>query len=335
LTRTLVAALGVLLLASSARAADPPCIAQCHEMAAKKQLRDGMTEASCVTNLCQQDGRRLYKEGEYEAALQSYQAVADRLGKDPTFLIDRGDVYYAQGRFDLALAEYDKALSADPFTFQGGAERAHTLMRLGRWADARAQFQKLLDTPGAKRNFRGLRTVSYLQGNVGVIDVISGDVAKGKKELEAALGNDGHNSLASTYIYRVLPAMEKQTVDADGVYLLLTASEDVGINRRDAARDSIEKLVAKYPKFPETYFLAAELYRNTGHYEECERLLLIGERAIPGEVDLKAERLRCSLLKVGPTSEAAKPARDDLKKLSDDHPDSALARQILRALDLH
>jgi hypothetical protein len=133
----------------------------------------------------------------------------------------------------------------------------------------------------------------------------------------------------------VLPQMEKKTIDAAGVYLLLTASEDVGINRRDAARDSIEKLVSKYPKFPETYFLAADLYKNTGHYEECERLLLIGEKAIPEEVDLKAERLRCTLLKVGPTSEAAKPSIAELKKLSADNPDNALAKQILRALDIY
>lgn len=332
MSRTLVTALAVLLLASSARAADPPCIAQCHEMAAKKQLRDGMTESSCVTNLCQQDGRRLYKDGEYDAALQSYQAVADRLGKDPTFLIDRGDVYYAQGRFDLALAEYDKALTADPFTFQGGAERAHTLMRLGRWADAREQFQKLLDTPGAKRNFRGLRTVSYLQGNVGVIDVISGDVAKGKKELEAALGNDGHNSLASTYIYRVLPQLEQKNIDSHGIALLLYASEDVGLGRRDAAKKAIDELVEKYPKFPETYFLAAELYRNTGYYEVCERVLTTGERAIPSDVDLKAERLRCTLLKVGVMSDEAKQPLAELKRLGDANPDNPLVKQILEAL---
>ena len=33
-----------------------------------------------------------------------------------------------------------------------------------------------------------------------------------------------------------------------------------------------------------------------------ERVLMAGEREIPTEIDLKADRLRCTLLKLGPTS---------------------------------
>ncbi|HKC51688.1 MAG TPA: tetratricopeptide repeat protein [Myxococcota bacterium] len=334
LGRALVALL-VATAASAARAADPPCVTQCHDMAAKGQLRAGLNEAGCLVNVCQEEGRRLYADGSYEAALASYAAVAAKLERSPSFLLDQGLVYYALGRFNEALANFDAILLSVPDSFQAGTQRAHTLVRVHKLGDARTQFDKLLGTPAAQREFRGLRTSSYLKGNIGVLDLLLGDTAKGKKELEDALEADGRNSLASTYIYRVLPAMESKTIDADGVYLLLTASEDVGINRRDAARDSIEKLVAKYPKFPETYFLAAVLYRNAGHYEECERLLLIGERAIPAEIDLRAERLRCTLLRVGPTSDAAKPSVADLKKLAKDHPDSELAKQILRALDIY
>jgi tetratricopeptide (TPR) repeat protein len=334
LTRALVALL-VAAAASAARADDPPCVTKCHDIAAKGELRAGVNEQGCVTNLCQEDGRRLYQEGSYDAALASYAAVSANLAHSPAFLLDQGLVYYALGRFESALANFDAILLEVADSFQAGAQRAHTLVRLHKLGDARTQFEKLLSAPAAQREFRGLRTSSYLQGNIGVLDLLLGNTAKGKKELEDALEADGRNSLASTYVYRVLPAMEKKTIDADGVYLLLTASEDVGINRRDAARDSIEKLVSKYPKFPETYFLAAELYRNTGHYEECERLLLIGEHAIPEEVDLKAQRLRCTLLKVGPTSDAAKSSIAELKKLAADHPDNDLSNQILRALDVY
>jgi tetratricopeptide (TPR) repeat protein len=321
--------------AAPAARADAPCVSECHEMAAKNQLRDGVSEVGCITNLCQEEGRKLYAEGKYSDALASLSSVSERLSRSPSFLLDRGLVYYALGNFDLALADYDGILSEVPESFQAGAQRAHTLIRLKKLPEARDQFQKLMSAPAAQREFRGLRTSSYLQGNIGVIDVLTGSESKGKKELQDALESDGRNSLASTYIYRVLPAMEKKTIDADGVYLLLIASEDVGINRRDAARDEIEKLVSKYPKFPETYFLAAELYRNAGHYEECERLLLIGERAVPDEIDIHAERLRCTLLKVGPTSDAAKPSIAELKKLSSDNPDNPLAKQILRALDIN
>lgn len=337
-TQSLGVALAAVLLASAAsvaRAEDAPCVTRCREMAQKNQLRDGVSEAGCVTNLCQEEGKRFYTEGKYDAALKSLGSVSELLSRSPSFLLDRGLVYYALGQFELALADFDGILLAVPESFQAGAQRAHTLVRLRKLGAAREQFTKLLASPASQRDFRGLRTGSYLQGNVGVIDVINGDLAKGKKELQDALESDGRNSLASTYIYRVIPQLDKGTIDGDGVYLLLTASEDVGINRRDSARDSIEKLVSKYPKFPETYFLAADLYRNTGHYEECERLLLIGEKALPGEVDLKAERLRCTLLKVGPTSDAAKGPIADLKALSAANPDSALPREILRALDIY
>jgi tetratricopeptide (TPR) repeat protein len=335
-TRHSLAALALcaLLAAPLARADDPPCVTQCAEIAKSGQLREGVSQAGCVNNLCEEEGRRLYAEGSYSEALASLAVLSDTLAESPAYLLDRGLVYYALGKFDLALKDFDRILLAVPESFQAGAQRAHTLIRLKKLGDSRSQFQKLLSSPAAQREFRGLRTTSYLQGNMGVIDILDGDTAKGKKELESALETDGRNTLATTYIYRVLPQMEKKTIDGDGVYLLLTASEDVGIGRRDAARDSIEKLVSKYPKFPETYFLAAELYRNSGHYEECERLLLIGERSIPSEVDLKAERLRCTLLKVGPTSAEAKSSVAELKKLSADHPESQLAKQILRALDL-
>jgi len=287
-----------------------------------------------VVTLCQQEGRRLYTEGSYDAALKSLSAVGERLSRSPSFLLDRGLVYYALGNFELALADFDGILATTPDSFQGGAQRAHTLVRMGKYSDARTQFAKLLDLPGAKREYRGLRTGSYLQGNIGVMDLIMGDRAKAEKELKDALESDGRNNLASTYIYRVLPQVDKKNVDGEGVWLLLTASEDVGINRRDSARDSIEKLVSKYPKFPETYFLAAELYRTTGHYEECERLLTIGEKAIPEEIDIKAERLRCTLLRVGPTNPAAKTSIAELKQMSKDHPDNPLVHDILQALDL-
>jgi tetratricopeptide (TPR) repeat protein len=294
-----------------------------------------VSEAGCVTNLCQEDGRKLYGEGRYDDALRSLSVVSERLSRSPSFLLDRGLVYYALGQFDLALADFDGILLFVPDSFQAGAQRAHTLVRLGRLKEARAQFEKLLSSPAAQREFRGLRTSSYLLGNIGVIDLQAGDVEKGKKELEDALAGDGRNSLASTYIYRVLPQMEKKTIDGPGILMLLAASEDVGIGRRDAARDTIEKLVVQYPKFTETYFLAAELYRSTGHYEECERLLLIGVKANPKEIDLQAERLRCTLLRVGPTNAAAKPSIEELKKLSAENPDNALSKQILRALDIY
>ena len=85
-----------------------------------------------------------------------------------------------------------------------------------------------------------------------------------------------------------------------------------GIGFAIADADSIDVRVIDNDAFPaadaaqdiahlvKTDFLEAELLRNSYRYEDCERILLGGERAIPSEIDLAAERLRCSLL-VRPT----------------------------------
>jgi tetratricopeptide (TPR) repeat protein len=333
---TLAAATALSLAAPRPARADetPACVAECKQMAAKNELKDGVNEKGCVVNVCQQAARQEYREGRYEQSLATLTYLDKNLARSPSFLLDRGLAYYALGRFELALKDFDGVLAGYSDSFQGGAQRAHTLMRLHRLEDARAQFDKLRASKAAQSVFRGLGTDSYLLGNIGVIDLIDGQKEKGLSELDQALKSDGRNTLASTYLYRVAPQLDAKTIDKDGVLLLLGASEDVGLDRRLDADKEIRQVIQKYPKFPETYFLAAEFYRNWAHYEDCEALLLVGEKAIPAEVDLKAERLRCTLLKDGPTSDRSKATVAELKKLSSDHPESALARDILKALDL-
>ena len=332
--RSTAGALLLLALALPAGAAEPDCIARCHDMAQRGQLREGVSEKGCVTRVCQEDGRRLYSNGEYEAALASLEVLRDDLATSPSYLLDRSTVLYAMGRFEPALQDVDASLAAYPDAFRAKAQRGHTLLRLRRFADARAQFDELLAQKSAEGEYRGLRTRSYLLGNVGVADVLAGDTAKGAAELREALQVDGRNAQASLFVYRVLPQMEKGIIDPAGVFTLVAASEDVGLGQRARAEPEIAKVIASDPKFPESYFLMAEILRNSHRYEDCERVLLGGERAIPAEIDLKAERLRCTLLKLGPTNASAKPALRELKQLSEAHPDNALLKEIMKALDL-
>jgi len=334
-SRPIYLTISLALFALPAGAAEPPCVSRCHEMATKGQLRSGVNEAGCVTNVCQEDGRRFYKSGEFDQALASLAVLSERLERSPSYRLDRGLVYYALGRFDDALVDIDASLKYLPGVFLASAQRGHTLMRLRRFDDARAQFEKLLESPAAKREFRGLRTRSYLLGNVGVIDVLRGDTEKGKGELQEALKIDGRNTQASTYIYRVLPQLSSGTIDRDGVFAFYAATEDVGLGDRKRAEPEIAAVVAKYPEFAESYFLQAEILRNWLRYEDCERVLAAGERAIPADIDLKAERLRCTLLKLGPTSAPAKPAVAELKGLNQTNPDNVLVKEILHALDLY
>ncbi len=304
-------------------------------MALAGKLRKGVNEKGCVTNLCQEDARRLYKSGEFAAALASLDTLAEPLQNSPSYLYDRGRVYYALGRFPEALEAFDASLEVLPKAFECAVQRGHTLIRLGRHDDARAQFFTLLESPAAEREFRGLRTRSYLLGNIGVIDVLRGETAKGKTELEEALKVDGRNTQASTYIFRALPQLEEGTIDREGIAMYYGATEDAGLGDRKRAEQETAAVIAKYPKFAESYFLESDLLRSAHRYEDCERVLMAGEREIPTEIDLKADRLRCTLLKLGPTSASAKPALAELKRLHKQHPDNALTKEILHALDLY
>jgi tetratricopeptide (TPR) repeat protein len=329
------AALLVIALALPATAAEPDCLVRCRDMARKGELKKGVNEKGCVTRVCQEDGRRLYASGKYEEALVSLDVLAPDLEQSPSFHADRGNVNYALGRFDAALADYDASLALYPDAFRTKAQRGHTLMRLRKFSEARAQFDELLADKGAEREYRGLRTKSYLLGNLGVCDVLGGDTAKGRAELKEALDIDGRNAQAALFVYRVFPALDAGTIDATGLFSLLAGSEDVGLGLRPRAEPEVAKVIASHPKFPESYFLMAEILRSEHRYEECEKLMLGGVRAIPGDVDLKAERLRCTLLKLGPTSAAAKPSLKELKQLSEANPENAQLKEILHALDLY
>jgi len=275
----------VALVALRAGAAEPSCVARCREMAAKSELRAGVSEQGCVTNVCQEDGRRFYKSGDYEQALASLDVLAAPLERSPSYHLDRGLVHYALGRFGDALADFDALLANLPDDFVGSAQRGHALIRLGRFDDAHADFSKLLESKAAAREFRGLRTRSYLLGNLGVIDLLRGDTAKAKSELAEALQIDGRNTQASTFIYRVLPQFDANTIDRAGLAAFYGATEDAGVGDRARAERETAAVIEKYPRFPESYFLVPGLEvdrRYLGELHEAELREMLDDIGEPG-----------------------------------------------------
>ena len=81
------------------------------------------------------------------------------------------------------------------------------------------------------------------------------------------------------------------------------------------------------------YHRLAEILRSYQEYESCEVALSLGEQYLPEDLDLHAERLRCALLRYGPTSKEARPALDEVRALSEAHPENQRLKQILVALD--
>jgi len=331
-TRFSLSILFLLLGAPQVRAA-PPCVKQCEELEEKGELRSGVSPQGCLVRVCQQEARRLYEENEFDKALESLDYLNEKLEQSPTYQLDRGKLYYALGRFPEALASFERILRGFPRNVRAASQRGHTLLRLGRYDAARAQFEKLLEDPATQGEFKRLNTHSYLRGNIGVLKLLQGDAEAGKAELDRALEIDGRNKTARLYREEVVPYLEAETLGPDGVMQLLVAYEEVSFQRFVPAAKELQKLIQRWPLFSPGYRRLAQILTSYHEYESCEVALALGEKYLPDDVDLRAERLRCALLRIGPTTKEARPALAEVRALAEAHPENERLKQILVALD--
>jgi tetratricopeptide (TPR) repeat protein len=326
-------AAALLALAPAARAQELQCLSRCRALSERGELMDGLSEEGCTLRLCHEEARQLYVEADYERAAAALERIGPQLAESPAFQLDRGLVEYARGRFARALDAFDRVLASEPTSLRGGSQRAHALIRLERLADARQQFEKLLELPSAKTEVQGLGTESYLRGNLGALRLIQDDAVGAREQLERALKLDAGNSLAATYLYRVLPEVEAGHIDGRGVWLMMNASEDAALYMLARASQQLADLLARAPRFAEGYFLQADILRAQGMHQACESLLERGQQQLPDRAAIRAERLRCQLLRVGPQSEAAKPVVTEIMGLAKAHPDDERIRNIALALE--
>ncbi len=322
-----------VLLGAPLAAAVPHCVKKCETLAEEGELRPGVSPKGCVVRVCQEEARALYKNNEFEQALEALDHLHEMLQNSPSYQLDLGLIYYAMGQFDEALASFERILRGFPSNVRAASQRAHTLLRLGRYADAREQFEKLLENPATEGEFKGLRTRSYLRANIGVVKILQGDLEGGKADLERAIEIDGRNRTARLYHDEVLPYLESGALESEGVMQLLVAYEEISFKRYGPAAKELQQLVKRWPLFAPGYHRLAEILRSYQEYEACEIALALGQKHLPDDIDLRAERLRCALLRYGPTSEEARPALDEVRALSQSHPENERLKQILVALD--
>lgn len=259
--------------------------------------------------------------------------MSDQVGDAAGYHLDRGLILYALERFDEAIAEFDRVLEKHPISIRAGTQRAFALGRLGRLDDSQQQFEYMLRWRSAQRVYRRIKTTSYLRGNIGMLKLRRGDLDGARKDLEAALDIDASNDFANMVLHKILPQMKAGHLTPDGFSHLAAAFESLDLHREIAATRHLQALVAGSPTYVPAYLVLAKGLRETSRYADCEALLAIAEQKVPGDLTLRVERLRCTILRSGASSRAARPAIDEVKQILEEHPDNELARNLLTALD--
>lgn len=323
----------LLLLGSTQAGAASVCTSECQELSKKGLLEKGLRIEECMRTLCVEDARVQYTAGRYEDALQSLDRVQEIASDYDAYRFERGLVLYALGRLEESLESFTLLTEAHPKSMRAGAQRAHVLVRLGRLDEALAQFRALLEVPQAGGEYKGIRSKSYLLGNIGIIELRQGNLSAGRKNLEQALKLDGQNSVAGTYLYRVVPALESDALGPEGVALLLSGSEQRSLGQAVEAAEDFERLVKAWPRFGLGQRMLAEIYLARGGYAQCETLLRRAEAALPADSEVKIQRIRCQLLNAGPEAEGSNAAILELEQIALEHPENERARDLLIALD--
>lgn len=332
--KPLLPALVFLFTAVAAAAEPPPCAKECEELERKGELRKGVPIKACVLRVCQETARQLYGHARYAEALAALDYIRERRAGAPSYELERGLAVYALGRFEEAIEHFDRVLLELPKSLRAGAQRGHALVRLGRLDEAHAQFQKLLELPGISREYRGLKTSSYVLGNLGMIELRQGKLAEAKATLDRAMEEDPANDLAGTMLYKVLPAIEAGDLEPQAIAILERAHQDYALGRFDEAIEGFDRVVTRWPRFEMGWWILGGLHFARVDYVACEEVYGRAARSRPDLADFEIERIRCTMLRYGVHSEEGRAAVEDLRRLAEKDPDNRRLKGLLLALDL-
>jgi tetratricopeptide (TPR) repeat protein len=80
---------------------------------------------------------------EYEEAMAFFDKALSAIPDHPDFLVGKGDVLFAMGRFDEALILYQKSVVHDTENYKAWMQIGITLLKLQRYEDSLEVFRKL------------------------------------------------------------------------------------------------------------------------------------------------------------------------------------------------
>jgi tetratricopeptide (TPR) repeat protein len=80
---------------------------------------------------------------EYEEAMAFFDKALSAVPDHPDFLVGKGEVLFAMGRFAEALSQYQKAVTHDIGNYKAWLQIGVTLLKLDRFQDALEVFRKL------------------------------------------------------------------------------------------------------------------------------------------------------------------------------------------------
>lgn len=334
-----VAAIALCVAGAPARAQDeadaddvPRCVQACREMVASGELRMELNETGCLVRVCHEQARAYYRETKFDEAEASLDQIHELVEFSPAYQLDRGLVNYALGYFSAALANFDEVLEIRPQTIQAAAQRGHCLLRLQQLPEARAQFEAMLEFEQADTEYRDLRTRSYINGNLGVLRLMEGELAGGRDLLQKALEIDGRNRVARTFLYQIAPALESGQLESAGVWKLVVAFEELSLRRANAGLRQLSSVLNESPNFRLGYLMAAETQRRYLDFEGCETTLRAAEQRFADDTEVFANRIRCTMLRYGIQSPQAVESMSELEALAAKDPDDPLVQEMLLLL---
>jgi tetratricopeptide (TPR) repeat protein len=220
-------------------------------------------------------GTAAYLRGDFEEALEAFEAVRKDAPDDPRLPAAVGEVYLSQGKLLKALEQFDLALARDPRRGTSWSRKGYVLAQLGRREQARAALARALElSPGDFNALEQMGEIAQKEGRVA-------EAAAFYARAGEAAPEERRPDLYLRAAQQVEPVDPRQALavlqgaEAQGVRSAELHSQrgDLEVRLSDfaAARTSYRKAAALAGSDPVPWEMVGRLSERLGEWEEAER----------------------------------------------------------------